>query len=170
MKKPVAILMIAIMAIFFSTGLNAQTRKATPGTKSKNKIVVEYVSFPDQYKKYEVYPWDTLKIDDFQRTYAAITKDETFEDWVKTLSGTAANKNRMIRAFKEQFVLIVCCKPHLCDSSQIIVLFDPLKKHVYSVLARDGKFYWFGQPSENVKDLLNILLVEEFKAIYKGER
>jgi len=167
----IVIAIITAWVLLCATGdLNAQSQKKSGHAGSKDKIVVEYISFIDQFKKYEVYPWDMLKIDDFQRSYTAAINDGQIEDWVRNLSGTATGKNRMIRAFKEQFLLIVCCKPHLCDSSQIIVLFEPQTKRVYSVLAKDGKFSWYGQPSANIKDLLNILLVEEFKAIYKGER
>lgn len=167
-------IVIAFLSIWtllcLTCDLNAQSQKKSGHTGAKNKIVVEYISFIDQFKKYEVYPWDTLKIDDFQKSYFAAISDGQIEEWVKNLSGTATGKNRMIRAFKEQFLLIVCCKPHLCDSSQTIVLFDPLTKRAYSVIARDGNFSWYGKPTPNIKDLLNILLVEEFKAIYKGQR
>ena len=152
--------------------VHAQSPKKSPAVKQKgtrSQIVIEYVSFPEQYKKYDVYPWETLKIDDFQRAYAAMIEEGKFEEWVKLLSGTATNKNRMIRVSREQFVLVVCCKPHMCDSSQIIAVYSPAKNHVYSILALDGKFYWFGQPPDSIRDLLNILLVEEFKAIYRGQ-
>jgi len=162
----------ALMFLFADVDLQAQSQRKSavpkPGS-GKSQIVIEYVSFPDQYKKYEVYPWETLTLDDFQKSYGAMIQEGKFEDWVKSLSGTAAGKNRMIRVFREQFVLIVCCKPHLCDASQIIVLYDPVKKRVFSILAADGKFYWFGQPPPHMRDLLNVLLVEEYKAIYRGQ-
>lgn len=171
MKKINAILAIIALTVALSGGLlyAGPQGKAPAPKKGKNQIVIEYVSFPDQYKKYDVYPWETLKVDEFQRSFSAMTREGKFEDWVKSLTGTATNKNRMIQAFKQQFLLIVSCKPHLCDSSQIVVLYDPVKKHAYSILAVDGKFHFFGQPSENIRDLLNILLVEEFKAIYRGQ-
>lgn len=171
MKKINTILAVIAITIVFSGGfLYAEPQgKAASPKKGKNKVVIEYVSFPDQYKKYDAYPWETLKIDDFQRSFSAMTREGKFEDWVKSLTGTATNKNRMIQAFKQQFLLIVSCKPHLCDASQIVVLYDPVKKHTYSILAVDGKFHFFGQPSENIRDLLNILLVEEFKEIYRGQ-
>ncbi len=170
-KRIGPVLVIIAVCFILSSGLaggESQSKAPVP-KKGKNQVVIEYVSFPDQYKKYDVYPWETLKDDDFRKSYSVMIHEGKFEDWIKSLSGTAASKNRMIQAFKQKFLLIVSCKPHLCDTSQIVVLYDPAKKHTYSLLARDGRFYFFGQPSENVRDLLNILLVEEFKAIYRGE-
>ncbi|MBP1750083.1 MAG: Inhibitor of vertebrate lysozyme (Ivy) [Deltaproteobacteria bacterium] len=171
MKKINVILTIISAALFFSGSLlYAQVQNKVPvPKKGKSQVVIEYVSFPDQYKKYEVYPWETLKLEDFQKSFSAMTREGKFEDWVRSLTGTATNKNRMIRAFKQQFLLIVSCKPHLCDTSQIVVLYDPVRKHAYSIFASDGQFHFFGQPSDNIRDLLNILLVDEFKAIYRGQ-
>ncbi len=171
MKRIITVLAVTAVFLFFSSGLiHAQSQTKTPvPKKGKNQVVIEYVSFTDQYKKYDVYPWETLKLEEFQKSFAAMTREGKFEEWVRSLTGTATNKNRMIQAFKQQFLLIVSCKPHLCDASQIIVLYDPVRKHTYGLLANDGKFHFFGQPSDNIRDLLNILLVEEFKAIYRGQ-
>ncbi|HOC46745.1 MAG: Ivy family c-type lysozyme inhibitor [Syntrophorhabdaceae bacterium] len=172
MKKiNVVATLIAVSVIFSGSFLYARSQaKAPEPKKGNNQVVIEFVSFPDQYKNYEVYPWETLKLDDFQRSFSAMTREGKFEDWVMSLTGTAMNKNRMIQAFRQRFLLIVSCKPHLCDASQIVVLYDPVRKHAYGLLAVDGKFHFFGQPPDNIRDLLNILLVEEFKAIYRGQR
>ena len=171
MKKINMILAIIAVSLILPGGfLCAQSQSKAPvPKKGRSQIVIEYVSFPDQYKKYEVYPWETLKLDDFHKSFSVMTREGKFEDWVTSLTGTATNKNRMIYVFKRHFLLIVSCKPHLCDESQIVALYDPVKKHAYSLFAIDGKFHFFGQPSDNIRDLLNILLVEEFKAIYRGQ-
>jgi hypothetical protein len=170
-KKIFAVIITIFMVVLVagSVDLARSQGKAPAPKKGKNKVVIEYIAFTDQYKKFEVYPWEALKVEEFERSFTAMTREGKFEEWVRLLTGTATNKNRMIQAFKQQFVLIVSCKPHLCDASQIIILYDPVKKHTYSLLANDGKFHFFGQPSENIRDLLNILLVEEFKAIYQGQ-
>jgi hypothetical protein len=162
----VVLLVLGVMDVQGQTPKKQSVGKPKSG---KSQIVIEFVSFPDQYKRYEVYPWETLKVDDFQEAYTAMVEEGKFEDWVKSLAGTAQGKNRMIRVSKESFVLVVCCKPHMCDTSQIIVLYDPVKKKTFSILAVDGKFSWFGKPPEHIKDLLNVLLVEEFRAIYRGQ-
>ncbi len=171
-KKPITFWIMIAVFLVFSAGLAfAQSlAKAPVPKKGKKRVVIEYVSFPDQYKQYEVYPWETLKVEEFRGAFASMAREGKFEEWVQTLTGTAANKNRMIRAFKQQFVLIVACKPHLCDAGQVIVLYDPVRRHAYGLLANDGKFQFFGQPPDDIHDLLNVLLVEEFKAIYQGQR
>jgi len=174
MRKIMISIIAGAMVLFFlgAMDIHGQSPRKESGVKPKSgrsRIVIEFVSFPDEYKRYEVYPWETLNVADFQGAYAAMVQEGKFEDWITTLSGTAVGKNRMIRVFKENFVLVVCCKPHMCDSSQMIVLYDPVKKKTFSILAADGKFSWFGKPPEHIKDLLNVLLVEEFRAIYRGQ-
>jgi hypothetical protein len=173
MRKIMIPMVAAVVLLVLAAGeIHGQTPKQQPVGKpksGKSQIVIEFVSFPDQLKRYEVYPWETLKVDDFQEAYTAMTQEGKFEDWAKSLTGTAQGKNRMIRVSRESFVLVVCCKPHMCDTSQIIVLYDPVKKKTYSILAVDGKFSWFGKPPGHIKDLLNVLLVEEFRAIYRGQ-
>ena len=173
MKKIIVpILSIAAFLFFLShVQLFAQSSQKQPAAKQKvgkSKIVVEYLSFTKPTQQYDVYPWETLKVDDFRSAYTQMIGRKPLEEWVRSLTGTAANKNRMIMAFKEQFVLITSCKPHMCDESQIIVLYDPVKKKSFGVLAKDGKFEWLGEPSEKVTDLLKVLLVEEYKDIYKA--
>lgn len=168
----IPIVATVFLFVFGVMNVHGQTPKSQSVGKPKSgrsQIVIEFVSFPEQYKKYEVYPWEMLKVDDFLEAYTAMTREGEFEDWVKSLTGTAQGKNRMIRVSREGFVLVVCCKPHMCDTSQIIVLYDPVKKRTFSMLAVDGKFSWFGKPPEHIKDLLNVLLVEEFRAIYRGQ-
>ena len=174
MKKPavpVVVVMICLLCtlchcLSWAGPSREQTARGKGGTPSR--IVIEYVSFSAPVRQYEVYPWETLKLDDFRSAYARMIGQAPLEDWVKTLTGTAVNKNRMIRAFKEQFVLITSCKPHMCDASQIIVLYDPSGKRSFAVFAEDGKFQWLGGPSEQVTDLLKILLVEEFRDAYRA--
>lgn len=173
MRKAVVLFVSVTFFLFFAGhamlyAQSSQKQQAEKKKSVKSRIVIEYVAFPEQLKRYDVYPWETLKIEDFRNSYTKIVNQGPLEEWVKSLTGTATNRNRMVRAYKEQFLLIVSCKPHMCDESQIIVLFDPVKKQAFGILARDGKFHWFGDPPEKIRDMLNILLVDEFKEIYKA--
>ncbi|HOD76492.1 MAG TPA: hypothetical protein PKJ17_10715, partial [Syntrophorhabdaceae bacterium] len=94
MAVAVVVLVLGVMDVHGQTPKKQSVGKPKSG---KSQIVIEFVSFPDQYKRYEVYPWETLKVDDFQEAYTAMTQEGKFEDWVKSLSGTAQGKNRMIR-------------------------------------------------------------------------
>jgi len=133
-----------------------------------SKIVIEYVSFPDIFKRYDVYPWETLAIEEFKKAYTEILTSKNYEEWVRTLTGTG-NKNKMLNVFQKHLVMINFCKPHFCDENQMLVLFDPVVKKCYAISAGNGKFDYLGKPDENMKDLLKILLVDEYKEIYRGQ-
>ena len=133
-----------------------------------SKIVIEQVSFPDILKRYDVYPWETLSIDEFKKAYTEMLSAKKHEEWVGTLDGTGT-KNKMLNALQKNLVLITCCKPHFCDKNQMLILFNPVLKKCYAIYAVDGKFDYLGTPDNDVKTLLKILLVDEYKAIYKGQ-
>ena len=133
-----------------------------------SKIVIEHVSFPDIFNRYDVYPWETLAIEEFKKAYTEMLASKNYEEWVRTLTGTG-NKNKMLNVFQKQLVMIAFCKPHFCDTNQMLVLFNPVLKKCYAISAGDGKFDYLGKPDENMKSLLKILLVDEYKEIYKGQ-
>ncbi len=143
-------------------------RSSQEQKKSSEKIVIEYVSFPDILKRYEVYPWETLKAEEFRKAYSEMIGPKSREEWISALTGTG-NQNRMIHVFRTHLVLIASCKPHFCDETQVLVLFNPLNKKCFGIHAEDGKFYYLGTPDKNIKNLLKILLVEEYKEIYKAQ-
>lgn len=169
------IIFIFFISVLFADGLNnkteAQIRNTIQKEKAKNKggkIAIEYISFPSVFAQYDVYPWDTVKHSDFSAAFINMLGQARYSEWLVQLTGTG-NKNRMIRVFNEQFVLISCCKPHSCDSSQILILFNPPGKKCWSIYAREGRFEYLGNPDKKMTDLLKILLVEEYKEIYKGQ-
>ncbi len=173
MRKGMVLLVSAAVFLLFAGNAvicaqSSQKQQTVKKKSGRSKIVIEYIAFPEQLKKYDVYPWETMKIEEFRNAYAKIVNKGSPEEWVRSLTGTATNRNRMVQVYKEQFLLIVSCKPHMCDESQVIVLFDPAKKQAFGILAVEGKFHWFGDPPEKIRDLLNILLVNEFKEIYKA--
>ena len=90
------------------------------------------------------------------------------EEWVRSLTGTG-DRNRMLYVFKEHLLLITGCKPYACDTSQMIILFNPLSKKCWALSVVAGKFEWLGSPDGKIENLLKILLVEEFKEAYKAQ-
>jgi hypothetical protein len=153
----------------FSFAQPGQKSKADPQQKSGSaKIVIEYVFFPDVLKQYDVYPWETLNIAEFQKAYMEMLGSKKREEWIPSLTGTG-DRNRMLHVFKEHLLLIASCKPHACDASQLIVLFNPLSKKCWAVFAENGKFDYLGNPDDKINNLLKILLVEEYKDVYKSQ-
>ncbi|HVN97323.1 MAG TPA: Ivy family c-type lysozyme inhibitor [Syntrophorhabdaceae bacterium] len=146
----------------------APAQKSKTATQQKSgKIVIEYVSFPDVFKQYDVYPWETMNVEDFREAYKEMLGPKRREEWVGSLTGTG-DRNRMIHVFSEHILLITGCKPYACDTSQLIVLFSPLSKKCFALSATEGKFEWLGNPDERTKNLLKVLLVEEFREAYKA--
>jgi hypothetical protein len=172
-KRIIWVSLICACALFFMNGLlYAQTTVKSGVNKQKkgsgSKMVIEQISFPDAFKKYDAYPWDVLAIEEFKKAYTEMLASKNYEEWVSTLTGTG-NKNKMLNIFQKHLVMITFCKPHFCDTNQMLVLFNPELKKCYSIYARDGKFDYLGTPDDNMKNLLKILLVDEYKEIYKGQ-
>ena len=133
-----------------------------------SKIVIEHISFPDVFNRYDVYPWETLAIDEFKKAYTEMLASKSHEAWVSSLTGTG-NKNKMLNVLQKHLVMITFCKPHFCDTNQMLILFNPVLKKCYAISAGEGKFDYLGTPDDNMKNLLKILLVDEYKDIYKGQ-
>jgi hypothetical protein len=172
-RKIVWMFLASVCLLFFFDDLSSaqQTKKSGADTQKKggsSKIVIEQVSFPDIFKRYDVYPWETLAIDEFKKAYTEMLTSKNQEEWIRFLTGTG-NKNKMFNVFQKHLVMITFCKPHFCDENQMLVLFNPALKKCYAISAEDGKFSYLGTPDNDIKTLLKILLVDEYKEIYKGQ-
>ena len=164
-------LLAALLCFHQDPSFAQQAQKPRAGQQQKSgsaKIVIEYASFPDVLKRYEVYPWETLKVGEFRKAYSEIIGSKSREEWISSLTGTG-NQNRMLHVFKAHFILIASCKPHFCDENQVLILYNPVSKKCFAIYAEDGRFDYLGTPDENIKNLLKILLVEEYKEIYKAQ-
>jgi hypothetical protein len=161
-----------VLFLYFHQNLSfaQQTQKTQNDKQQKSgvKIVIEYISFPDTLKRYAVYPWETLKVEEFRKAYSEMLGQKSREEWISSLTGTG-NQNRMLNVFKTHLILIASCKPHFCDESQVLILYNPVSKKCFAIYAEDGKFDYLGAPDKNIKNLLKILLVEEYKDIYKAQ-
>jgi hypothetical protein len=174
MKRTIVWLFLVFAGMLFCLeGTSCAQTARKPGTEQKQKsgsakIVIEYVSFPEALKRYDIYPWETLTVEEFKKAYAEMLGPKSYEAWASSLTGTG-NKNRMLYVSKEYLLLIATCKPHFCDENQILVLFNPVRKKCYAISAGNGKFDYLGAPDDNIKNLLKILLVDEYKDLYKGQ-
>ena len=173
MKRSFSVLSIFFTIICFFCAAAAapaaeRSAKNPAGKEKQGKTTIEYVSFPDTLKKYDAFPWETAKINEFAGAYGKTVGAGNMEDWARTLTGTG-NRNRLLHTLKTNYVLISCCKPHDCDTSQIVVLFNPSSRGCWAIYAHDGVFDYLGSPDENIKNLLRILLVDEYKDIYAGQ-
>lgn len=172
-RKIIWTFFICVCLLFSLEDLSCAQAAAKSGADKQKKssgpkIVIEQVSFPDVFKRYDAYPWETLAIEEFKKAYTEMLVSKNQEAWVSSLTGTG-NKNKMFNVFQKHLVMITFCKPHFCDTNQMLVLFDPVLIKCYAISAGDGKFDYLGTPDDNIKSLLKILLVDEYKQIYKGQ-
>jgi hypothetical protein len=173
MKKIVWTFLASVCLLFSLNGLvSSQTAGKSGADLQKkgggSKIVIEHISFPDVFKRYDVYPWEMLAIEEFKKAYTEMLASKNHETWVSSLTGTG-NKNKMLNVLQKHLVMITFCKPHFCDANQILILFNPVLKKCYAISAAEGKFDYLGTPDDSTKNLLKILLVDEYKEIYKGQ-
>jgi hypothetical protein len=172
-RKIIWMFFICVCLLFSLDGFSFAQAASKPGADKQkksggSKIVIEQISFPDVFKRYDVYPWETLAIDEFKKAYMEMLTSKNQEGWIRSLTGTG-NKNKMFNVFLKHLVMINFCKPHFCDENQMLVLFNPVLKKCYAISAEDGKFNYLGTPDDDMKTLLKILLVDEYKEIYKGQ-
>jgi len=172
-RKIVWMFLICVCLLFALNGLvSAQSAGKAGVDKQKKgggpKIVIEQVSFPDVFKRYDAYPWEMLAIEEFKKAYTEMLSSRNHDEWVYSLTGTG-DKNKMFNVFQKHLVMITFCKPHFCDTNQMLILFNPALKKCYAIYASNGKFDYLGTPDNDMKSLLKILLVDEYKEIYKGE-
>jgi hypothetical protein len=174
MKRKIKWMFLIYVCLLFSldgfSSLQAASKAGADKQKkgSSPKIVIEQVAFPDVLKRYDAYPWETINIGEFKKAYTEMLASKNHEEWVRSLTGTG-NKNKMFNVFQKQLVMINLCKPHFCDENQMLILFNPLLKKCYAISAEDGKFNYLGTPDDDLKTLLKILLIDEYKEIYKGQ-
>ncbi len=165
-------MMVLVFCIAVFSGASASKEGKVTEGKGKGgktgKISVEYGAFPETLKRFDTYPWESLKIEEFRKSYTAMLTGRLQSEWISNLTGTG-NRNKLVRSSKRSYVLIASCKPHSCDSDQILVLYEPGGKRCWGIQAESGKFTYLGNPPEDVTGLLKILLVEEYKEIYKGQ-
>ena len=94
--------------------------------------------------RYRVQPWETLKLADFASSYRTLTRNLQ-QEWIKELSAGAFN--RVIDVKGRKLVLVDACKPTVCDSESILVLFDPTSRAVAYRLREGGLTTTAGEPS-----------------------
>jgi len=118
-----------------------------------------YTKFPENLKKYEVYPWEMRKYQEFKRLYNAILNrnKELKEKWIRNMSGVA-DTNKLIKVGKDYFIYIKFCKPHACDEQVIEILYNPDKNLVYFKFTKKDKIIRLGfrESDREIETLFNI--------------
>ena len=109
----------------------------------------------------EPYPWELLKNDKFRKPYYAMLGEKTGEKWLSTLNGPSTPAKRSPISGVE-YLVIQSCKPHDCDTHNILIIYSPVSHDIYAKLVEDGKITMLGKPSVEISSALNRLYEEEF--------
>lgn len=168
MRNRIIFIVLLFLAMVCMSVESLRAQQTSKQIRKAEKITIQFVSFPDVYKNFEVYPWEMLTIDEFRTAYNQMIGAKEQEEWIRLLTGTG-NKNKMLYVHKSHLLYIAVCKPHFCDTHQMIVLYNPREKKCFAIKAADGRFDYPGRPDEDTKSLLRILLVDEYRDVYKGQ-
>lgn len=162
-KSIVYLFYILVLAILLcghiSVSVAQEIDQITTDTNKKKTSYqedIKYVSFPNELKKYEVYPWEILKLPDFSKSYRAILGLRVKERWIRLLDGPSQT-NKLIAAQSGKFVVIKSCKQHSCGTDNIVILFNPSNKMCWALLKEDEEdeqISWLGKPSNEIVILL----------------
>jgi hypothetical protein len=142
-------------ALLFTTLLFGQptlSREDSSGLfQSSNKV--KTIPYPEEWKKYRVYPWEILKFPEFRNSYLPLIGPRVKEKWLKTLSGPSSPA-QLFQSDHEKLIAVNSCKQHNCDRQYILILFDPVTYQSWALLSENGVVSWFGNPTHSMKVLL----------------
>ncbi|MSM38428.1 MAG: hypothetical protein GJT30_02215 [Geobacter sp.] len=98
-------------------------------TKSDNynNDLYEFVYFNNNYKKYETYPWELKKVNEFIMPYNKLASKYNFDKWATDMSGPG-RRNRLIKIKSVEYILVRTCKQKECDTNNLLILFEPVNK------------------------------------------
>lgn len=141
-----------LFCVFIAYGIS-QCSGCTRDQNKNASAKINFVPFPDNLKKYEVPPWEILKLSDFNRSYKEILGSKIKEHWLESLGGPST-KNKLIMTPQGNCVVVHSCMQHNCDTHMILILFNPENGYCWAMLVEEEKIHWFGQPNDDIKGLM----------------
>lgn len=161
-KQSVAVLLVLMIALLTATKVTAESFRVSSNIKTSNTNddvtqIYRFVEFNKDLSEYEIYPWEMNKIAKFKKAYSKLFAKHQNDKWVVNLYGPS-RKNRLIECLKNKYVVIKTCKPHECDTNKLVVLFDLNNNSIIAVLVRDNTAKYYGNASDQLKDVLIDLL------------
>ena len=109
----------------------------------------------------EPYPWELMKNRKFREHYNALLGKKIGEKWLATLSGPAEPAKK-VTIVDGDYLFIHSCKPHDCDTHNIVIIYSPTSSSMYAKLVEEGAPSKLGNPSTEISAALDKLYDEEF--------
>lgn len=134
---------------------NKESKTSSISNEEMGKVgPFKIVPFPNEFKKYDVHPWEIVKIQEFGNAYRRMLENSgTRAEWVKELAGVGGG-NVMIGTNEGRFIVIDICKPHHCDKDKLLLLFNPSTGQIWGILGGKKEETWLGNPEPSIKNLL----------------
>jgi hypothetical protein len=134
----------------------ARTDTVAKDLKSFANDDVISIPFPIEWKKYDKYPWDILKIPEFRKSYFSLLGHKMNQKWLKTLSGPSSPAI-VVQSSQQKFLVLNSCKQNHCDDYYILILFSPARNEGWALVHEGGLTSWLGDVDVERKHLLRKL-------------
>lgn len=106
--------------------------------------------------------WDLLKDKHFRAAYHEALGAKKSEKWIAKLSGPSGKTTREVIG-QVEYVFADSCKPHYCDTNNLVIAYAPAGRAVFARLVEGGSVIWLGNPSPDVKAKLETYYVRRFR-------
>ena len=107
------------------------------------------------------YAWDLLKSPSFKSPYLKVIGTKRNEYWISQLPGPS-NKviNQTVQG--QEYLLANSCKPHWCNTNNLVLAYSSVTKRVFVKLVEDGKVTWLGAPTAEMQSTLDVYYEQHF--------
>lgn len=106
--------------------------------------------------------WDLLKDKQFRSAYSSILGAKQSEKWIAKLFGPSQRITHEVVG-KIEYAFADSCKPHYCDTNNLVIVYAPATKSVFVKLVEEGNVTWLGNPSPDMQAKLESHYVRRFR-------
>ena len=110
----------------------------------------------------EPYAWDLLKDAKFNKAYKAALGPKVKEPWLAELSGPS-EEGKKVKIGGKEYLFVHSCKPHACDTHNLVLLYLAESGAVYGKISEDHKLTSIGKPPADVAAELDKLYTKQFR-------
>lgn len=110
----------------------------------------------------EPFAWDLLKDAKFNKAYKAALGPKAKEPWLAEIPGPS-EEGKKIKIGGKEYLFVHSCKPHACDTHNLVVLYSAEAGSVYGKIGEDQKATVIGKPPAAVAAELDKLYGKQFR-------
>jgi hypothetical protein len=110
----------------------------------------------------EPFAWDLLKDARFNKAYKAALGAKAKEPWLAELPGPS-EEGKKVRIGGKEYLYVHSCKPHACDTHNLVLLYSAESGAVYGKISEDQTATFIGKPPAAVAAELDKLYAKQFR-------